>query len=818
MKVSYRKIKEFLNVSVSPEDAAAVLTATGLEIEGVESVDDVPGGLRGLVVGRINECVQHPNADKLRCCKVEIADGEILDIVCGAPNAAEGLHVLVATVGTMLYPGSGEPFKIKKGKIRGEVSMGMLCGADEVGLGEGTGGIMELDTKWAPGTLASEVFQVGTDSVLEIGLTPNRNDAMGHYGVARDLRAGLIHGTVANTVVEGLEKVELPSSPSINLDEGFSNGFSVNIINEDLAPKYVAVAIDGVKVGPSPEHAQRFLKAIGVAPINNVVDATNYVLHELGTPLHAFDYDTFNGNQINVRLANQDEALTTLDGIERKLDAKDLVIADENEAMCIAGVLGSEKHGVSESTTRVILESAFFNPVSVRKSAKRHTISTDASFRFERHVDPNLVEAAAQRAAQLITEWAGGEVTGASNFGSGTTQGAQIDLSWNTLYTLIGTELDRDRVHSILKSLDIEVTSQTDDSLSLSIPAYRSDVTRPADVVEEILRIHGFDQVPIPTRISSTLEIQSGTDREDVIFGWSSTLVARGFNEIMSNSLTKASYIENCNDADINPKLSVEILNPLSNDLGVMRQSLVFGGLEAIARNKNYKMPNLRLFELGRTYQKADQGYKETEHLSIWVTGRKHNENWNEGAENVDLFDLKQAVWAILTQSGVLHRTTERADAGGILLEGNEILLGENVIGRFGQVHPDLCEMCDVDQKVYWADLLTKPLLKKKKKIIATELPKFPSVRRDLSLILDKSTKFEEIKKAAFNSERKLLKEVNLFDVYEGDKLDKNQVSYAISLVLQDKAQTLTDKKIDKSVSRILDGITKDTGAVLRQE
>lgn len=816
MKVSYRKIKEFLNVSVSAEDAAAVLTATGLEIEGVESVDDVPGGLRGLVVGRINECIQHPNADKLRCCKVEIANGEILDIVCGAPNAAEGLHVLVATVGTMLYPGSGEPFKIKKGKIRGEVSMGMLCGADEVGLGEGTGGIMELDPKWAPGTLASDIFQVGTDNVLEIGLTPNRNDAMGHYGVARDLRAGLIHGTVADTVVEGLEKVQLPSSADINLDAGFNTGFKVNIHSEDLSPKYIAVAIDGVKVGPSPEHAQRFLKAIGVAPINNVVDATNYVLHELGTPLHAFDYDTFSGNQINVRLAAQDEAITTLDGIERKLDAKDLVIADENEAMCIAGVLGSEKHGVSERTRRIILESAFFNPVSVRKSAKHHTISTDASFRFERHVDPNLVEAAACRASQLITEWAGGEITGASNFGSGTTAGSQIELSWNTLDTLIGTELNRERVHSILTSLDIEVASHTDEALSLNIPAYRSDVTRPADVVEEILRIHGFDQVPIPTRISSTLEIQAGPDREDILFGWSSTLVARGYNEIMSNSLSKASYIENCNDADINPKLTVNILNPLSNDLGVMRQSLVFGGLEAIARNKNHKMPNLRLFEIGRTYFKDGEGYKETEHLSLWLTGRKRSENWNEGNENVDMFELKQAVNAILFQSG--KAVNERPDAGGILLEGNEILVGEKVIGRFGQVHPDICEMCDVDQPVYWADLLTKPLLKKKKRIAATELPKFPSVRRDLSLILDKSVKFEDIKKAAFNSERKLLKEVNLFDVYEGDKLENNQVSYAISLVLQDKSQTLTDKKIDKSVSRILDGITHDTGAELRQE
>lgn len=818
MKVSYRKIKEFLNVSVSADDAAAVLTATGLEIEGVETVDDVPGGLRGLVVGRINECIQHPNADKLRCCKVEIADGEILDIVCGAPNAAEGLHVLVATVGTMLYPGSGEPFKIKKGKIRGEVSMGMLCGADEVGLGKGTGGIMELDTKWAPGTLASEVFQVGSDDILEIGLTPNRNDAMGHYGVARDLRAGLIHGTVASTVVEGLDKVQLPESGSIDLNSGFENGFKVNILDEELASKYVAVAIDGVKIAPSPEHAQRFLKGIGVAPINNVVDATNYVLHELGTPLHAFDYDTFTGNEINVRLATEGEALTTLDGIERKLSSKDLVIADSNEAMCIAGVLGSEKHGVSEGTTRVILESAFFNPVSVRKSAKRHTISTDASFRFERQVDPNMVEAAAFRAAQLITEWAGGTVTGASNFNNDKVEGTKLDLSWNTLDTLIGTELNRDRVKSILASLDIEISSETSEGLTLDIPAYRSDVTRPADVVEEILRIHGFDQVPIPTRISSTLEIQAGPDREDILFGWSSTLVARGFNEIMSNSLTKASYIENCNDADLNPKLAVSILNPLSNDLGVMRQSLVFGGLEAISRNKNHKSPDLRLFEIGRTYFKDGDGYKETEHLSLWITGRKRKENWNEGAENSDIFELKQAVEAILTQSSAFRRTSERADAGGLLLEGNEILVGEKIIGRFGQVHPDVCEQCDVDAPVFWADLLTKPLLKKKKKIVASELPKFPSVRRDLSLILDKSVKFEEIKSAAFNSERKLLKEVNLFDVYEGDKLEPNQVSYAISLTLQDKVQTLTDKKIDKSVSRILEGITKETGAALRQE
>jgi phenylalanyl-tRNA synthetase beta chain len=818
MKVSFRKIKEFLPTTVSAVDAAAVLTATGLEIEGVETVEDVPGGMQGLVVGKITECSQHPNADRLRCCKVDVGT-ETLDIVCGAPNAAEGLSVLVATVGTMLHPSEGDPFKIKKGKIRGEVSLGMLCGADEVGVGENTGGIMELDSKWSPGTDASEVFNVGSDQVLEIGLTPNRNDAMGHFGVARDLRAGLLHGTVADVVEGNLNDVVLPKSDDIDLNQGFNNGFKAKVEAADLASKYVLVGIDGVKVGPSPEHAQKFLRAIGVAPINNIVDATNYVLHELGQPLHAFDYDTICSEKLIVRLANEGEKITTLDGVERKLNKADLVIADSKEAMCIAGVFGSSKHGVSENTTKVLIESAYFDPVSIRKSAKRHGLSTDASFRFERQVDPNTVAAAANRVSSLIKEWAGGEVVGAEEIGSSEkTKGASVEIEWEMLDRVIGVELNRDRVKSILASLEIEIAKESAEGVLVEVPAYRSDVTRPADVVEEILRVHGFDQIEIPSRISSTLEIPNRPDREDEIFGWASTLVARGFNEIISNSLTKASYAESVNDQDLNPKATVEILNPLSGDLGVMRQSLVFQGVEAIARNRNHRMPDLRLFELGRTYKKKVDKYEEIEHLTLFVTGRKKNESWNEGDDKVDLFTLKEAVWALLTQIGISDKVTERSDEGGLMLEGNEILLGENTIGRLGQIHPNVTALCDVDEPVFWADLRVKPLLKarKKRKIIASELPKFPSVRRDLSLIADKSVAYDDIKSAAFSAERKLLKEVNLFDVYEGEKLEGGKVSYSVSLIIQDPTQTLTDKKIDKSVARVLEAITEKTGACLR--
>ena len=824
MKVSYRKINEFLDLQFTAIEAATVLTATGLEIEGVETVDDIQGGLRGLVVGAIINCEQHPNADRLRCCKVDVGESEPLEIVCGAPNAAKGLKVVVATIGTELFPEDGDSFKIKKGKIRGEVSNGMLCGAEEVGIGVPNGGIIELDEKWEAGTALSEVFGVGSDDVLEIGLTPNRNDAMGHLGVARDLRAGLLHGTVQEFTQNGLGEVKVPKSMQIDFGRGLSGGFraEVEANASELSPRYTLIEIEGIKIAPSPDHAQRFLRSIGCAPINNVVDATNYVLHELGQPLHAFDADKIKG-ELRVRLATKSEKITTLDGEKRELSDSDLVIADSNEAMCIAGVFGSEKHGVSNGTTRILLESAFFNPVSVRKSAKRHGLSTDASFRFEREVDPNLIKDAGERAAKLICEWSGGSVVGATELGeTGISPGYKVDLEWEMLDKLIGQKLDRTHVMSILKSLDIEVVQESENKLNLMVPAYRSDVTRPADVVEEILRIHGFDQINIPTRISSTLEVPSGPDREDILFGLASTLVSLGFNEIMSNSLTKSSYAECVKDGDLDPSKTVEILNPLSGDLGVLRQSLVFQGIEAIARNRNYKSIDLRLFELGRTYQVNEkgltQGYKETEHLSLWMTGRKVPVNWNAQDDNVDMFTLKQAIGALLDQIGIRSKVSEMVDKGGLLLEGNIIKIGNNVIGRFGQVHPNVTKTCKVDEPIFWADLLVKPLLKarKKRKLIAKELPKFPSVKRDLSLILDKGVSFESIKEVAFKAESKILKDLSLFDVYEGDKLEKGKVSYAVGLVLQDANKTLTDKQIDKSVSRILDEITKATGAKLR--
>ena len=822
MKVSYRKIKEFLPVKLSAVDAATVLTATGLEIEGVETVDDVPGGLRGLVVGHIIECTQHPNADKLRCCKVDVGSGNMLDIICGAPNAAKDLKVVVAIVGVELFPTDGEPFKIKKGKIRGEVSEGMICGAEEIGVGTPNGGIMELDKKWNPGTPVSEVFEVESDKILEIGLTPNRNDAMGHLGVARDLRAGLMHGTVSQFTQIGLDKIKTLGGSKVDFSRGLTRSFKASVEENDLASRYILVELDDVNIAPSPEHAQRFLRGIGCTPINNVVDATNYVLHELGQPLHAFDADTIQG-EIKVRFASNGEKITTLDSQERKLNASDLIIADANEAMCIAGIIGSSKHGVSKSTSRILLESAFFNPVSVRKSAKRHGLSTDASFRFERQVDPNLVKAAAERAAELICEWSGAKIIGAVELGkTDHATGCEVDLEWEMLNHMIGAQLDRTHVKSILGALDIEIYSEDEDGMKLLVPAYRSDVTRPADVIEEILRIHGFDKIEIPSRISSTLEVSSDPDKEDILFGLASTLVARGYNEIMSNSLTKAAYAESAEDIDIDVNKTVKILNPLSAELGVMRQSLLFQGVEAIARNKNHKSEDLKLFEFGRTYQVINNeealGYQETEHLSLWMTGREIPVNWNETTGNVDMFTLKNTVEALLEQVGVQSEVSEVEDNGGLMLEGNLIMMDCNCIGRFGQVHPEVTMICGVDEPVFWADLLVQPLLhaRNKRKIIASELPKFPSVKRDLSLVLDNGVSFESIKEAAYKSEKKLLINVTLFDVYEGDKLEKGKVSYAVGLVLQDKSKTLTDKHIDKSVSRILNGITKATGAVLR--
>ena len=826
MKISARWLQQLFPFDVPVEQAAQVLTATGLEVEGVEHVEDVPGGLAGVVVGHVTSVAPHPNADRLRVCKVDVGS-EVLDIVCGASNVAEGQKVPVATVGAMLHPSEGEPFKIKKGKIRGEVSMGMICAEDEIGLGQSHDGILVLNSDAAVGQPLAEHIGLQGDDVIEIGLTPNRNDAMGHWGVARDLRAGLLHGTVDGVGPMPVGDLLAPSSAP--LDDALTQGTSVSLHVEatEDCPHYLAIELHGVQVGPSPDWAQKQLRAIGVQPINNVVDATNLVLHEFGNPLHAFDLDKIGGQTVTVRKARQGEAFTTLDDQVRELDAKDLVIADESVPMCLAGVYGGAESGVSEGTTKVLLEAAWFHPVTVRKTAKRHTLSTDASFRFERGVDPASVRVAAERCVRLLQEWAGAEVKGATqHLGDAGVKDAEVTLSLEWLFGFLGTAIDDDRLASILTALDIDVVERENGQWRLNVPAYRSDVTRPADIAEEVLRIHGFDHVPLPERMTGTLEVPAKPNREDVLFGWRELLVGLGFTEIMSNSLTKASYAELVTDRDLQPEASVHMLNPLSKDLGAMRQSLVFQGLEAIARNTNHQQPDLRLFEFGRTYtqhakEEGGKRYDEQEHLSMWVTGRAQPEAWNQpkGKEaQADLFTLKHAVETLLERVGLTVLSDVEPSDEGLLVEGI-VLRHRNgqEIGRWGMVQPEVAAACGVDAPVFWADFKVASLWKavKKRRVKAHDLPKFPSVRRDLALVVDKGLPYETLQQAALGAEKKLLKEVTLFDVYQGKGLEDHEKSYAMAFKLQHPDATLNDKQIESAMGRILEALQK-AGARLR--
>jgi len=822
MNISFRWLKELIPVQLPADQVAAVLTATGLEVEGVEEAEDIPGGLNGLVVGKITSAEQHPDADRLQVCLVEVGEANPLQIVCGAANARAGLTVVVATVGATLHPVEGDSFTIKKGKIRGQVSFGMICAEDEIGVGTSHDGIIELEDHWAAGTPAAEVYQVGSDQVFSIGLTPNRTDGMSHWGVARDLKAGLEHGTVDGIEAKGLP-LNRPQSPALNPASNHPM-VTLNVVDGEGAPRYLGLVIEHVAVAPSPEHIQRRLEAIGVSPINNIVDATNYVLHELGTPLHAFDLDEMRGAAVQVRRAHAGERLTTLDGVERTLDAADLVIADAEGARCIAGVFGGQESGVTEGTQRVFLESAWFEPVSIRKSAKRHGLSTDASFRFERGVDPEATLSALERAAGLICEWSGGNVVGGylESKHPGLLSGAQVRLEWNALDRLIGMAIERERVRGILGSLDIVIESESKEGLDLLVPAYRTDVTRPADVVEEILRIHGFDHVPLPKRMSSSAQLNRGIDREIPRMRIAQTLVSRGFHEVMNNSLTRKAYAEELHartgESSIDPKAAIDILNPLSQDLGVMRQSLLVQGLENISRNRKVQRKDMRLFELGRTYALDSGGFIEKEWLALWMVGRKAPERWNNTKDDSDFFALKAELEAVFDALGVRQALSVEQGTAGLLVGGLTWTLEGEVIARAGGLHGEALKMTDVDAPVYGAELALEPVMNwmSNRAIKADELPKYPSVRRDLAFVLDEQISFSELERIAHATERKILREVQLFDVYQGDKLPDGKLSYAMSLRLQDPQKTLTDKHIDKTVDRIRQAIEQATGATLR--
>ena len=808
MKISYNWLKQFLKVDWEAEKTGELLTDLGLEVEGIETVESIKGSLAGVVVGKVLTCEQHPNADRLSVTTVNIGAENPVQIVCGAPNVAAGQTVPVATIGTVLYDDKGEGFKIKKGKIRGEESHGMICAEDELGLGQSHDGIMVLDDSLEAGTPAAEVFNIETDEVFEIGLTPNRADGMSHYGTARDLRAGMMQqGTT-------LELIS-PSVTEFHVDDRTLK-FDIEVEDYERAPRYAGVTISDVTVKESPEWLQNRLKAIGLTPINNIVDVTNYVLHELGQPLHAFDANKVKGNKIIVKTLPGGTKFTTLDEVERELHQEDLMICDGNETpMCIAGVFGGIGSGVTENTTSIFLESAYFNPVSIRKTAKRHALNTDASFRFERGIDPNITKYALKRAALLIMEVAGGKISSElMDLYPSKIEDFEVFLSYEKMDRLIGAEIPRETVKNILSSLDIKVNSVTDGGIGLTVPAYRVDVTREADIIEEILRVYGYNNIEFSHKLNTSIAFAEGNEVkvENVI---ADQLVSQGFNETMANSLTKADYVEL--SENLNPEHNVTMLNPLSNDLGVMRQSLLFSGLESVIYNINRKNNNIKFFEFGKSYHKFESGYSEQKHLSIFVSGNRAKESWNTPAKKSDFFYLKGTVSTLLAKVGISNVKVAPTKSD-VFSEGISLSLGKIKIADLGVVKSTILKEFGIKQEVLFADINWENVLKVggKSNIKIANLPKFPAVRRDFALLIDEKVTFNEIHRLAFQAEKKLLKEVDLFDVYEGDKLEEGKKSYAVSFLLQDENKTLNDKQIDKIMSKLQQTFEKNIGASLR--
>jgi phenylalanyl-tRNA synthetase beta chain len=755
-------------------------------------------------------CEQHSNADRLKVTTVDIGLGEPLQIVCGAPNVAAGQKVPVATVGTILYTKEGESFTIKKGKIRGEVSNGMICAEDELGLGESHDGILVLDEKLKPGTLASKVFDVKTDKVFEIGLTPNRADAMSHWGVARDLYAGLLQQ-------EEIQKtLNTPSVGDFHVDERTLK-FGVDVENTELVPRYAGVTINNLKIADSPKWLQEKLKSIGLKPINNVVDITNYVLHGLGQPLHAFDANKIKGNKVIVKTLPSGTKFTTLDGVVRELHEDDVMICDgEKNPMCIAGVFGGMKSGVTDQTTSIFLESAYFNPVSVRKTAKRHALNTDASFRFERGINPNSVVYALKYAAILMKDIAGGKiVSDITDIYPDKIEDFQVHLSYEKAYKLIGEEIPTDTIKNILASLDIKINNQTESGLGLTIPSYRVDVTREADIVEEILRVYGYNNIEIPEKLNTSISYSTKNSVEKIENIAANFMVSQGVYETMANSLTKPDYIEN--SEMLHSAQNVTMLNALSNDLSVMRQSMLFGNLEAVAYNLNRKNNDLKFFEFGNTYHKNETGYNENKHLSITITGNQNASNWSSPENKSNVFYLKGIVKALLNRLGIANIKYVATD-NDLFSDAIAIQIGASKLVEFGIVKSSILKKFGIKQEVLFADfdwtLVLQHLGKKQIKVKA--LPKYPEVKRDLALLLDQSVKFIDLYQAAFQTEKKLLKEVDLFDVYEGDKIPKGKISYALSFVLQDENKTLTDNQIDKIMQKLQNTFTNQFGAQLR--
>ncbi|MBT8178422.1 MAG: phenylalanine--tRNA ligase subunit beta [Eudoraea sp.] len=808
MKISYNWLKQFITLDWDSRRTGDLLTSLGLEVEGISSFESIQGGLKGVVVGEVLSCIKHPNADKLKLTTVDIGTGDPLQIVCGAPNVAVGQKVPVATIGTTLYTAEGESWIIKKGKIRGEASYGMICAEDELGLGDSHEGIMVLNDELKPGTPCSDIFEVELDEVFEIGLTPNRADAMSHFGVARDLKAGLLQQEIHTGLIT-------PSVSNFNITNRALK-IDVEVVDAKLAPRYCGLTISNLIVQPSPDWLKNRLRAIGLSPINNIVDATNYVLHELGQPLHAFDADRIYGKKIVVRPAKPGSTFMTLDGEERDLHEEDLMICDSEKPMCIAGVFGGINTGVTEDTRAIFLESAYFDPVSIRKSAKRHGLNTDASFRFERGIDINNVEYALKRAALLICEIAGGDISSdIIDLYPKKMDDHQVFLTFEKINTLIGQEIPRDNIKAILASLDIQVKSVTESGLGLLIPSYRVDVQREVDVIEEILRVYGYDNIHVPEKLTASIAPSSKFEDYKLENAIGQLLAAKGFSEILSNSLTNPEYSQFLGGEAQNTQTL--ILNPLSTDLSVMRQSLLFSGLEAISHNLNRRKSNLRMFEFGMTYHYKGENYEEKKHLTLLLSGSRHGQDWTSPARDMDFYYLKATTNLVFKRFGIEDLEVQPTK-NVVLSEGLDCYSGKTLLASLGVVRADILKHFDIKQEVLFADFRWENVTKLagRKDITYREVPKYPDVKRDFALLLDDEVPFERIRKIAFNTEKKLLKKVNLFDVYTGKNLPKGKKSYAVSFTLQDEQKTLTDKQIDKIMNKLRAQYEKELGAELR--
>lgn len=819
MNISYNWLKEYININVSPEKLAQILTSIGLEVGGVEEIQTVKGGMEGLVIGEVITCSRHENSDHLSVTTVNVGTGEPLQIVCGAPNVAAGQKVVVATIGTKLYSGD-ESFTIKKSKIRGVESHGMICAEDEIGLGTSHDGIMVLPADAKPGTLASEFFGIKNDTLIEVDITPNRADAVSHYGVARDLAAYF-------TLHDETVKLTKPSIDGFKINNTVLS-IPVKIENTEACPRYSALTISGISVKESPDWLKQRLLAIGSRPINNVVDITNFILHELGQPLHAFDADKITSGEVRVKNLPDGTPFTTLEGTERKLNPGDLMICNGDVPMCIGGVFGGFDSGVTENTSKVFLESAYFNPVSIRKTARRHGLNTDASFRFERGCDPEMTIYALKRAAMLIQEVAGGIISSEIvDEYPNPVQPFEVTVKKNKIDNLIGKKIGRENILKILKGLEMEVTADTDDAYQLKVPAYRVDVQRDVDVIEDILRIYGYNNVEIGNNLVSTLSFVKKPDSHKLQIIVSEQLTAQGFNEVLNNSLTKIGYYGKLTSYPENE--CVKIMNPLSSDLSVLRQTLLFGGLENISRNTNHRNADLKLYEFGNCYQylagkKTDDqvlsAYNEDYHLGIWLTGNKYSDSWINGSQKSSIYELKAYVENILVRLGFDLQKLKTAEySSDIYTEAMSINSpNKKLLCTFGIVSDAAKKTSDIEAEVFFADIYWTNLLQtlNTNDVKYKELPKFPEVRRDLAFLLDTNITFAEIENTAFETERRILKKVSLFDVYEGKNLEPGKKSYAISFILQDENKTLTDSIIDGTMKNIQKNIESKLNARLR--